>query len=339
MQELGHNAYRFSLEWSRIEPQEGVFDTEAITRYRSMLEACRARGITSVVTLHHFTNPQWFAARGGWTRSSNADAFVRYASHCLDKLGGLIDLLITINEPQVYAFMSYQLGAWPPQHRSHQEGLRVMWNMAKAHKRVYKLAKTLFPSLPVGIAYNMTSFAAEDGSWLTRAYARICALGNNHLFYWMTGYVTHDFFGVNYYFHRRLRRKHGFIPEIIDPKELGKPVSDLGWELFAEGVVRVLEPLTRHRKPILITEHGLADADDSRRPQYLKESVAALMQAKAQGIPLMGYLHWSLLDNFEWADGFGPRFGLVAVEYGTQKRTPRRSAYMYRDLIQIIENG
>ncbi len=334
LQELGQNAYRFSFEWSRIEPKEGMFDQVAIAHYRTILEACRARGITSIVTFHHFTNPNWLAEKGGWREASAVEAFAEYAERCLHELGELIDILITINEPQVYAFMSYQIGAWPPQHHSIPESLAVMWNMARAHRKVYTVSKRLQPSLPVGIACNMTSFVAQDATWFTGVYARVASVFNNRSFYWLTGYDAHDFFGVNYYFHRRLKRKYFVVPHVIDPKELKLPVSDLGWELFPEGVVNVIDALTSKNKPIFITEHGLADAEDSRRPEYLERSIQALMAAKQRGIPLAGYVHWSLMDNFEWADGFTPRFGLVEIDYSTQKRIPRSSAHLYRRLIQ-----
>lgn len=333
-QDLGHNSYRFSIEWSRIEPEEGRFDEDAIAHYQNILQACRTRGIVSVVTLHHFTNPRWFSDKGGWLQSTAPQQFARYAEHCLRQLGTHIDLLLTINEPQVYAFMSYQIGVWPPQHASKWESTRVMWYMAKAHRRVYALAKKLCPSLPVGVAYNMTTFAAEDDRWITRAYTKFASIVANRSFYWVSGYRTHDFFGVNYYFHRRLRCRSFFMPEIVDPKHLGLPTSDLGWELYPEGVARVVTELGSQGKPILITEHGLADAVDTRRATYLEASLRHLLMAKRLGAPLIGYLHWSLLDNFEWADGFTPRFGLVEVDYATQRRTPRASAYVYKRIIE-----
>lgn len=337
LKSLGHNSYRFSVEWSRIEPTPGKFNPTAIAHYRKMLEACRSLGIVSVVTLHHFTNPQWFSETGGWLRSDAAQTFTRYAKRCLQELGSHIGLLITINEPQVYAYMGYQVGAWPPHQTSKHESLKAMWHMAQAHKHVYAVAKTLCPTLPVGIAYNMTTFAAEDGKLLTKMYATLANRFANRSFYWLSGYRTHDFLGINYYFHRRLRCGTFWKPEIIDPVHLDVPVSDLGWELFPNGVAQVVNGLRDARKPIIITEHGLADAQDHKRTTYLQTSIQALLAAKREGALLIGYLHWSLLDNFEWAEGFAPRFGLVEVDYATQERKPRPSAYVYKKMIMESE--
>lgn len=334
LKSLGQNAYRLSLEWARIEPTEGTFDMEAISHYKEVLSYCRAQGIATAVTLHHFTNPLWVRDQGGWTSSKTANSFAKYADKALEHLGPEIDLLLTINEPQVYAFMSYQAGAWPPQGRSMVASAKVMWNMARAHRKAYALIKNRFPQLPVGIAYNMTTFEAHHDTFKERFFARLYDLFNNRSFYWLSGLATHDFLGINYYFHRRLDGSRSFVPTFADPVALGKTVSDLGWELCPEklgSLVRSLRPLD---KPIIITEHGLADADDSRRPTFIQESVASLLAAKRDGTNVIGYLHWSFMDNFEWADGFGPRFGLVEIDYKTQARKPRGSAYSYKETIE-----
>lgn len=334
LKSLGQNAYRLSLEWSRIEPTEGAFDQEALTHYKEVLQYCRAQNITTVVTLHHFTNPLWIRDQGGWTSTKTIKDFCRYAETVLSFLGTEIDLLITINEPQVYSFMSYTIGAWPPNVKSEAASARVMWNMSRAHRAVYQISKRLLPHLPVGIAYNMTTFEAHNGTWRERFFAKWFDLFNNRSFFWLTGMRTHDFFGLNYYFHRRLDGSRSFIPSFVDPKQIGKDTSDLGWELYPSGIGKLARSLACHEKPILITEHGLADAEDTRRPSYLKESLKSLLEAKRDGAPVIGYLHWSLLDNFEWADGFEPRFGLVEVDFKTQERTPRGSALVYKEFIE-----
>lgn len=334
MAELGHNAHRLSLEWSRIEPEEGVFDPTAIEHYRLFLHALRAKGIKTVVTLHHFTNPTWLVAHGGWTSSCVVKRFTRYAEYVMQELGQEVDVLLTINEPGVYAFMSYQVGAWPPQIRSSWKMGRVLWNMARAHRATYKRLKPRFPSLPMGVAQNMTTFEPVHATRLReRLVSRWLHYTNNLSFYWLTGWSTHDLLGLNYYFHRRVEMEGLFRLHFQNPKETHRPTSDLGWELFPEGLARLTRSLTRYSKPVLVTEHGLADAEDSRRPAFLKDSLTALSAAIQDGAPVIGYLHWSLLDNFEWADGFTPRFGLVHVDYETQKRTPRPSARLYTELM------
>ncbi len=333
--ELGHNAHRLSLEWSRIEPEPDVFDEATLCHYADILQALRAKGIKTVVTLHHFTNPEWLAALGGWSSSCVVKYFVRYVDVVTRRLGSEIDMLLTINEPGVYAFMSYQIGAWPPRERSTWKMFRVLWNMARAHKAAYKVIKRLSPTLPVGVAQNMTTFEpVHPYSLIERFAAGWMAAFNNFSFYWLSGWNTHDLLGINYYFHRRLDATGRFWPRFQDPKETDRPTSDLGWELRPEGLGEIVRSLRHKKKPILITEHGLADATDSHRPAFLEESLQSLSTAIKEGIPVIGYLHWSLLDNFEWADGFTPRFGLVEVEYATQKRLPRPSAWLYKKLIQ-----
>lgn len=332
---LGHNAHRLSLEWSRIEPEEGCFNPSAINHYRNLLETLRREGIQTIVTLHHFTNPQWLAAKGGWTNSCVVKHYCQYIEKVMAELGSEIDVVLTINEPSVYAYMSYTAGLWPPQRRSYWQTLRVLWNMAAAHRKAYTIIKQHFPHLPVGIANNLSTFeAVHPGNWRETCAARFYTIWNNRPFYWLTGLKTHDVLGLNYYFHRRLNAYGRLWPIFLPPKEFGKPVSDLGWELFPEGLTRAAKLLERYKKPILVTEHGLADATDSRRPAFIKESLEKLLTAKHQGLPLIGYLHWSLLDNFEWADGFTPRFGLVEVDYTTQKRTPRKSAWYFKEFIE-----
>ncbi len=332
---LGHNAHRLSLEWSRIEPEPGAFDEAALSHYADVLRALHAKGIKTVVTLHHFTNPQWLATLGGWSESCVVKYFVRYAEVVTRHLGSEIDILLTINEPSVYAFMSYQIGAWPPQVRNRWKMFRVLWNMARAHKAAYKVVKHLSPALPIGVAQNMTTFEpVHPRNLIERFAARWIAAFNNFSFYWLSGWKTHDLLGINYYFHRRLDATGRFWPRFQDPKETGRLTSDLGWELHPEGLGQIVRSLRSHKKPILITEHGLADAADSRRPDFLEQSLVSLATAVSEGVPVIGYLHWSLLDNFEWADGFTPRFGLVEVDYATQKRTPRPSALVYRTIIQ-----
>lgn len=335
IEDLSHNAHRLSLEWSRIEPEPGVFDETALSHYREVLQALQAKGIKTIVTLHHFTNPVWLTALGGWSASCVVKYFARYAETVVRHLGLHIDYLVTINEPGVYAFMSYRIGVWPPQERSKWRMLRVLWNMARAHYVAYKAIKRFSPALPIGVAQNMSTFEpVHPTSLIERFAAHWMAAFNNQSFYWLSKWKTHDFFGINYYFHRRLDAQGRWWPRFQEPSETQKPVSDLGWELYPEGLGQIVRSLQTRQRGILITEHGLADASDSRRPAFIEQSLHSLSQAIKDGTPVIGYLHWSLLDNFEWADGFTPRFGLVEVDYTTQKRTPRASAWLYKKCIE-----
>ncbi len=335
IKDLGHNAHRLSLEWSRIEPEDGYFDQAAIEHYRVFLRTLRTQGIRTIVTLHHFTNPTWLAAQGGWTNSCVVKRYCRYVERVITDLGSEIDIVLTINEPGVYAFMSYQAGSWPPQKRNPWQMIRVLWWMARAHRNAYTIIKRHFPHLPIGIANNVSTFeAAHPKNWRERLAASFYSAWNNLSFYWLTGLKSHDVLGLNYYFHRRLDVSGKIWPSFQSPESSNRSVSDLGWELFPEGLTLAAKLLGRYKKPILVTEHGLADADDSRRPKFIQDSLRHLLAAKKDGLPVIGYLHWSLLDNFEWADGFTPRFGLVEVDYKTQKRIPRASAWVYKQIIE-----
>jgi beta-glucosidase len=306
--ELGHNAHRLSLEWSRLEVKPGEWNTAAFTHYREVLEVLRAQGLTSFVTLHHFTNPQWLATQGGWLNQRTPQLFGRYVRKVAEELGDLVDFWVTINEPVVYAHQSYQKGIWPPQQRSWLKMWRVLRRMAEAHQLAYHLIHQRFPHAPVGIAHSVIDFPPGLKNW---AY--------NHWFLARTR-GTHDYLGLNYYFSDRSPEK--------------APVSDINWPIDAQGLTRILLQMRLYKLPIYITENGLADAADTRRADFIRSHIRAIEAAQAQGVDVRGYLHWSLLDNFEWEKGFTPRFGLVAVDYATQTRRPRRSAYVYRAIIE-----
>lgn len=336
--ELGHNAHRLSLEWSRIEPREGVFDDDAIAHYREVLVAFRAQGMRTMLTLHHFTLPRWVAAHGGWLDRRTPARFERFVAHIAPKLAGLVDLWCTINEPGVQAFMGYTVGIWPPHRKSALETARVTWHLAQAHRRAYRAIKRAVPAAQIGIAHNVTLFLPQTGRIAERIAASLLGWTANRLFFRLTGWGAHDWIGLNHYFTRRLDGSGRIVPAIADPIALGHEVSGLKWELRPESLAEIASTFVGKRKPIYITEHGLATDDDAQRERFLVASLKALQtlvetNAEARAW-IRGYFHWSLLDNFEWADGFVPRFGLVVVDYATQTRTPRPSALRYREIIK-----
>lgn len=315
VQELGHTAHRLSLEWSRIEPEAGKWNQRALTQYREMLAELQRRGMKTFVTLHHFTNPRWFSARGGWRSPVAAELFARYVKIVAEHVGDVVDFWITINEPNVYAGQAFWLGTWPPQQRSRWAAWQVMRHMMQAHRAAYRVLHQVYPSARVGIAHNVLAFRGE---WLKAWFY-------NHYFLWGTR-RTHDFLGINYY---RSVNRDGWLG----------PKSDIGWEIDPEGLRRVLEDMQYYGWPIYITENGLADAEDTQRADFIISHLRVLEETQRAGIDIRGYLHWSLLDNFEWDKGFGPRFGLVAVDYDTLERRPRRSAYVYKAIIEQAVTG
>lgn len=318
LKKMNMNAFRFSVEWSRIEPTEGAWDAEAITHYKQYIGELKKRGIEPVMTLFHFTLPVWFAEKGGFEKRANIKYFVRFAEKVLQELGGNVKYIITINEPEVYAFESYYLGNWPPNRTDKKLTWKLFNNLARAHNQVADLAHSLSRRYKVSIAKNSNYFYAGDDALLSRKYTDIAQYFQDD--YFLKKVVKKcDYLGVNYYFSQRI---YGYRVHNPDEK-----LSDLGWDLAPANIQFALERLNdKYHLPILITENGLADAKDTYRQWWITQTVMGMQKAMENGVNLMGYLHWSLLDNFEWDKGFWPRFGLVEVDYKTKKRTLRPSA-------------
>lgn len=313
---LNLNAFRFSIEWSRIEPEHGMINDAAIEHYQKVVKACLDRGIEPFVTLWHWTHPIWFRDHGGWENNKAIDYYLKYVEKIVRALPE-VKYWITLNEPGVYINKSYRQGDWPPQKRNIISYFTVTNRLISAHRQAYKLIKTISPNSQVGVANHLTYFEGfrplvKPASWWA----------NDHFINKIQD--AQDFIGLNYYFHVRLIGN-----------EKGERFSDMGWELYPEGLYKVLENLKKFNKPIYITEHGLADKEDENRAWYIEESLKWVKKAIDDGVDVRGYLHWSLLDNFEWADGFWPRFGLIAVDYQNSfKRTIRSSAHIYSKLIK-----
>lgn len=329
---LGHTAHRLSIEWSRIEPAPGMFNRNEIQHYREVLQELRRQHLVSFVTLWHFTSPQWFMKRGGWLAGDAPELFGRYVNVIAEELGDLIDFWVTVNEPMVYATMSYWRKRWPPQHRSIRGLTKTVAQLARAHGVAYRKIHRLYPAAQVGMAKHLIAYVPDQEQQLDdRLFAGLENWWFNRRWFALTG-NTHDFIGVNYYFTRKLR-VHVFPPSMREVDWPG-PKSDIGWAIRPEGLTHVLLEMKRYNKPIYITENGLADADDSKRSDFIRAHLRAVEKAQAQGADVRGYLHWSLLDNFEWDLGFKPRFGLVEVDYETLTRKPRPSAYVYKAIIE-----
>ncbi len=328
LKKMNMNAWRFSIEWSRVEPEKDAWNSAAIDHYRSYLLALKKREITPIVTLFHFTLPEWFSAKGGFEKRANIKYFERFVAKIVDELGAHFRYVITINEPQVYAFESYSKGNWPPAHVSKREALKVLGNCIRAHNRVAKAIKQSSRKFQISMAYNIAHVYAGDDARLSEMSAHIVDFANNHYILKRT-IKSCDFIGLNYYFSDRI---YGYRTH--NPNEYQ---SDLGWDMQPSDIRRVIEELhDRYNKPVFVTENGLADANDSRRQWWLKQTLEALSQAIKGGVPVIGYLHWSLTDNFEWDKGRWPRFGLFAVNYATMERTPRPSAVALAKILRKI---
>lgn len=325
MRQLHLSAYRFSVEWSRVESREGQFDQAALDRYRTWVTALQSSGIEPFVTLWHWTLPTWLTERGGWESAQTVEYFRRFVDRVVGVMGHDVRYWLTLNEPNVYAGCSYLTGTWPPQKRSLLAHERVVSNLLAAHRAAYAAIKNRYPDAQVGIAHHVTYLDTNGRPWnkiLKRAADwlwnwRYLDLIRDHL----------DFIGVNHYGRNRIDRGFNRNPN--------RRVSDLGWELYPPSIYGALiETWQRYRKPLYITEHGLADRNDRDRAWFITESLKYVRRAIEEGSDVRGYFHWSLLDNFEWDKGFWPRFGLIEVDRKTQARRIRRSAQVYAAIAQ-----
>ncbi len=324
-QSLNMNAQRISVEWSQIEPKEGQFDQSALDHYHDEVKALREHGMEPMVTLWHWTFPQWLSDQGGWLAPKSDECFARFAAKLADTFGDDVSLWITVNEPGVYASNSYLLGTRPPQQRNPLAYLHSLRRLQLVHQAAYVAIKNNHPKAQIGMAQDMYSYAPYKNRWNYRGIARIARWWTNQ--HWLSGVTNQlDFIGINYY---------AQVP--IGPLRLpGKPDnqlrSDLGWALHPEGIYNVLIGAKRYNKPIYITESGLADAQDVYRAWYITETLRSVHQAMDEGVVVKGYFHWSLMDNFEWEKGFWPRFGLIGIDYSNLTRQIRSSAKVYAEI-------
>ncbi len=368
---LGMGAYRLSIEWARVEPAEGAFDANALDTYRAMLGALRDARIEPMVTLHHFTLPGWLADRGGVLARDFPERFARFARAAAGALGDLCALWVTINEPNVLAAQGYLLGVWPPARKSPGQALRASYALLAAHVAGYRaLKEARGDGARVGVAHHLRvvqprrpekradrGAAAAFGRVFNEAFAvAVCdgtMYGRLDRLAGLTGGFrvsdargTQDFLGINYYSRDVVRFSPKHAAEMFVERGVpeGADVNDLGWEIYPEGLGMLLRTWgQRSGLPLYVTENGIADASDAKRGPFIVRHLAEVARAAQDGVDVRGYFHWSLLDNFEWAEGYEPRFGLVEVDYSTQERRPRPSAALYakiaREHAVPIEEG
>lgn len=331
---LGHNAHRFSIEWSRIEPKEGEFDEKEIEHYRKVIAALRGRGIEPFITLWHWTNPVWIRDIGGWENKKTVDHFIRYVEKITSSLEG-VKFWMPINEPGTYVGMSYVMGNFPPQVRSLFRANRVFKNLMSAYRLAHNNIHINHDDAAVGMShYAIYMVPYRDLPW-NRALVKVLDYIRNWRFFEsIRGSI--DFVGLQYYHVDFIRLKLGkgrWGP--IGIKNPHEWVNDMGWDIYPEGIYHLLRRAARYKKPIYITENGVADAKDIHRERFIKEHLRWVHKAIDKGVDVRGYFYWSLLDNFEWDKGFWPRFGLVEVNYEDDlKRVVRGSAKEYTKIIR-----
>lgn len=335
---IGLNAYRFSIEWSRIEPQPGQFSIAMLDHYKRVINGCRTRGMTPMVTFSHWTVPVWFAARGGWTMADSADLFARYCDRAMRHLGAEIGIAFTLNEPngllialrmlppQVVEAQTAMLDAASKDHGvSHFVGgpafgqiEEMLPNMLHAHRLGKAAIKAVRSDLPVGATLAVSDEQAV-GPRSKRDAMRQAFYGA-----WIDNVKTDDFVGVQNY-NRNVWTETGKLPP-----SPGATLSSEGNEIVPgslAGAVRYVHEATK--RPILVTEHGYYITDDAIRAKQLPLALAELKRAMDEGVPVLGYVHWSLMDNFEWTSGYAPKLGLASVDPVTFQRTAKPSAAIY----------
>ncbi len=314
------NAFRFGIEWARLEPEEGVWNQHEIEHYHRYIQAIKRRGIEPVMNIWHWTLPVWFAEKGGFKNKDNLYYFDRMVQKITDEYGQYLKYIIVLNEPNVYTGSSYLTGEWPPQEKSVISFVKVYLNLVKAQKRSYAIIKAKYPRMKVGLAAQLANIQAK------RPHHVIDQITTKWMrYYWNWWFLNktikaQDFIGINYYFTDYFA---GFWRK--NPKF---PVNDLGWYMEPEGLYPLLRRTwIRYRKPIIVTENGLADRHDQWRQWWLEQSIVAMERAMSEGVQIQGYMHWSLMDNFEWSTGWWPEFGLIHVDRNNSlKRSIRPSA-------------
>ena len=339
VEKLNMNSFRFGIEWSRIEPENGVWNAEAIKHYTDYINDLVSRGIEPVLNLWHWTMPTWFTDMGGFEKKENIVFFDRFVTKMCSELPmQKISYIITLNEPNVYASFGYGTGEWPPNKKNWFSFLRVYYNLTIAHKRSYRIIKKRYPRMKIGVAQQLANIQAKRPQNILDNFAVRWMR-----YFWNWWFLNRiikyqDYVGFNYYFTDYYR--FGSLREMVKGKFFYRdnpsfPTNDLGWYMEPEGLHALIVRVWAHyKKPILITENGLADAGDEHRQWWIEETIIAMERAISEGVELKGYFHWSLLDNFEWAYGWWPQFGLIRVDRKTMKRHIRPSAKYYAEQIK-----
>jgi len=350
--EAGQNAHRLSIEWSRIQPEPDRWDEGALDRYREILRGMQERNLTPMVTLHHFSDPIWFSQQGGWESERCPELFAAYVNKAVEALREYTSLWVTINEPNVLVFAAYYVGVWPPGKKSPAAVFRVMTNQLRAHAAAYRLIHKLQPTARVGLAFNYMPFtpavswspldrllAKIQGDAFNEALPRALAGGVLRFLSWRRRLPevkgTQDYLGINYY----LQEKVSFFSLFQSMEKLPSSTFEgNGSQVYhPQGMFEAVRWGLKSKVPIIITENGVADAEDLLRRRYMIEHLHQLWRAVNFNYPVKGYFHWSLVDNFEWERGWTQRFGLWELDVETQVRRKRPSADLYAEICR--ENG
>lgn len=331
---LNLNAFRLSIEWSRIESKVGEFDEKEIEHYQDVLLYLKQNNFKVFLTLWHFTLPQWLAEMGGWQNRQSVFYFCRYVKKIAEKFSKLVDFWLTLNEPTMYVGAAYLTGIWPPQKKSILKTIKAFSNLVKAHQKSYQIIHQLIKNAKVGISQNVVYFHSPQIP-LDKQLSWTFNFLYNKLFHFLTK-KYHDFIGLNFYY-----------AYLVSNLKLGKKIrrlvvrslrkKDLKVEIYPKGIYYLVKMFRKYKLPIYITENGVDDPIDDKRKEFIEKNLKWLHRGLEEKIDIKGYLHWSLIDNFEWQEGFEPKYGLFEVNYQTQQRKIRPSAEFYAEIAK--KNG
>ena len=358
MKDLGVNHYRFSIEWSKIEPQNGDYNVESIQHYRDLCDSLIKNNITPVVTLHHFTHPIWFEKLGAFEKKENIDHFIEYSEYAFNNLKDLVPIWCTINEPSVFVSQGYFNGIFPPGKKDPVLAATVLENLLFAHTKTYKHLKSLNggDNAQIGLVKNIFQFdPLRRWHILDWAFSKVLnnVFTHSTLDYFKKGYSTFslpgmvkkhmenndavgamDFIGLNYYSRMHVKGQANLTEPFVFEKRAKDIQTDMDYALYPEGFYEALHTISTLKKPIYVTENGVADQGNNIREIFIKRYLYALHKGLQDGLDIRGYFYWTLMDNFEWAEGYKMKFGLYEVDFETQERTLRESSNLFAKMVK-----
>jgi len=358
IKKLGVSSYRFSVEWSKIQPEHDTYDMDAINHYSKMIDALLENNITPVLTLHHFTHPLWFERLGAFEKEENIALFVSFCERVFKEYSHKVQYWCTINEPAVVSTQGYFSGMFPPGKQDPQLSAVVLKNMLEAHVQVYHRLKKMEngSTAMIGLVKNINHFEPWRRwhiiDWLiSQSVNRF--FNDSTIDFLRTGkfsirlpglaWIVHynpkaigstDFFGLNYYSHNHLK-SNLFSKELFSLHyKDGDIMTDMPYTIYGEGIYRAIKTGSVLNVPIIITENGVADEMDDIRELYIRRYLYAVSKAISDGYDVSGYYYWSLMDNFEWAFGYDMKFGLYSVDRSSQERTLRYGSKAFVEIVQ-----
>ncbi|HYE22444.1 MAG TPA: glycoside hydrolase family 1 protein [Verrucomicrobiae bacterium] len=330
--QLGLRALKFSIEWSRIEPHENQYNQEAIDHYVDFVRELKKNEIDPVIVLHHRTNPLWVRDQGDWLNPKTVLDFIRYSKKIVSLFKNDVRIWIPINEPIMSTTGGYIGGVYPPGKKSIYLGYKVYKNYVKAQNEAYKLIHSIVSNPLVGLSHAAVLVDPYNNRWINKLAVKLADYFGN---FKIMNETLYDFIGVQYYSKAVIdvRFTPSLLPKVEEVSQAGVK-SDMGWTIYAPGIYEFIKKIVKYKKPIMITENGIADQDDKLRFGYIEKHLAWIHKAIEEGVDVRGYFYWALTDNMEWNKGFWPRFGLIEVNYNDYTRKIRKSAIAFSEIIK-----